>query len=99
MGAGTSSTSRRRTGFAAVDEEYAEVERVAAKLLRTARQERGLTQLDVADEMTQKGFRWSQPTVARIENGRRQLSLAEARALMDILALNEGAAYRRIDPV
>lgn len=82
-----------------VDEEYVEAERLAAELLRKARHARGLTQLDVADDMAARGFRWSQPTVARVENRRRQLSLAEARALMDILELNETPAYRRIDPV
>jgi Helix-turn-helix domain len=49
--------------------------------------------------MAQRGFRWSQPTIARVENGRRSLSLAEARALMDILELNEATAYRRIDGI
>ena len=80
-----------------MDEEYLEAERLAAELLRRARQERGLTQVDLADEMAQRGFRWSQPTVARVENGRRHLSLSEARALMDLLELNEAVAYRRID--
>ena len=79
-----------------MDEEYLEAERRAAELLRNARQERGLTQVDVADEMVQRGFRWSQPTVARVENQRRHLSLSEARALMDILELTEAVAYRRI---
>ena len=82
-----------------VDEEYVEAERLAAALLRKARQERGLTQVDVADDMAERGFRWSQPTVARVENGRRHLSLSEARALMDILELNEAPAYRRIDRI
>jgi len=82
-----------------VDEEYEEAERLAAELLRTARRERGLTQLDVADEMAQRGLRWTQPTVARVENGRRHLSLAESHALMDVLGLNEGAAYQRIKPI
>jgi transcriptional regulator with XRE-family HTH domain len=81
-----------------VDEEYLEAERLAAELLRKARQGRGLTQVDVADEMADRGFHWSQPTVARVENRRRHLSLAEARALMDILELDEAVAYRRIDP-
>ena len=82
-----------------MDEEYVEAERRAAELLRKARLNRGMTQIDVADEMLQRGFRWSQPTVARVENGRRQLSLAEGRALMDILELNDAPAYRRIDPI
>lgn len=85
--------------MAGVDEEYVEAERRAAELLRTARRERGLTQLDVADEMAQRGFRWTQPTVARVENGRRHLSLAESHALMDLLELDEGSSYRRIKPV
>ena len=82
-----------------VDDEYVKAERLAAELLRSARRERGLTQLDVADEMAAKGFRWTQPTVARVENGRRHLSLAESRALLDLLELNEGSAYRRIEPI
>ena len=81
-----------------VDEEYLHAERLAADLLRKTRHKRGLTQVDVADEMAQRGFRWSQPTVARVENGRRHLSLSEARALMDVLELSEAVAYRRIEP-
>ena len=80
-----------------VDEEYEKAERLAADLLRRSRIEHGLTQLDVADEMAQRGFRWSQPTVARVENGHRHLSFVEARALMDVLGLDEAVAYRRID--
>jgi transcriptional regulator with XRE-family HTH domain len=79
-----------------MDEEYVEAERLAAEMLREARRGRGLTQVDVADDMAQRGFRWSQPTVARVENGHRHLSLAEARALMDVLELNEAPAYQRI---
>ena len=82
-----------------MDDEYVKAERLAAELLRRSRRDRGLTQLDVADEMAQRGFRWTQPTVARVENGRRHLSLAESRALMDVLGLNEGAAYQRIKPI
>jgi transcriptional regulator with XRE-family HTH domain len=81
-----------------VDEEYTEAERLAAQLLRTTRQQRGLTQVDIADDMAQRGFPWSQPTVARVENRQRHLSFSEARALMDILELDEAVAYRRIDP-
>lgn len=82
-----------------VDEEYVEAERLAAELLRQTRRERALTQTDVADDMAERGFPWTQPTVARVENGQRHLSLAEARALMDILALNEGVAYQRINRI
>src|SRR6476660_3083742 len=57
-----------------VDDEYVKAERLAAELLLRARRERGLTQVDVADEMAQRGFRWTQPTVARVENGQRHIS-------------------------
>ena len=82
-----------------MDDEYEKAERLAAELLRRARRERGLTQVDVADEMAQRGFRWTQPTVARVENGRRHLSFAESRALMDLLELDEGSTYQRINPL
>ena len=96
MGSWSQSTDTR---VVEVDEEYLEAERLAAQLLRKARQQRGLTQVDVADEMVQRGFHWSHPTVARVENRRRPLSFSEARALMDILELNEATAYRRIDRI
>lgn len=89
----------QRHGVVGMDDEYMKVEHGAAELLRRARRERGLTQVDVADEMAQRGFRWTQPTVARVENGRRHLSLAESHALMDVLGLNEGNAYRRVEPI
>jgi hypothetical protein len=87
------------TWMVEVDEEYVEAERLAVELLRKSRRDRGLTQTDLADEMALRGFRWSQPTVARVENGRRPLALAEARALMDILEQNEATAYRRINRI
>jgi hypothetical protein len=80
-----------------MDEKYLDADRKAVELLRAARQGRSLTQADIADAMAELGFHWTQPTVARVENGQRPLSLAEARALMDILALNKGNAYQRIE--
>jgi transcriptional regulator with XRE-family HTH domain len=80
-----------------MDRKYVAIEHLADEKLRAARRERGMTQLDLADEMAELGFPWSQPTVARVERGRRRLSLAEAHALMDILEQNSGNLYRRID--
>ena len=82
-----------------MDRKYVAIEHLADERLRAARQERGMTQIDLADQMAELGFPWSQPTVARVERGRRPLSLAEAHALMDILELNRGNLYRRIDPI
>jgi len=86
-------------GGAEMDRKYMAIEHLADERLRAARRERGMTQIDVADQMTELGFPWSQPTVARVERGRRRLSLAEAHALMDILEQNQGSLYRRIDPL
>src|SRR5215203_3793937 len=72
-------------GGAEMDRKYMAIEHLADERLRAARRERGMTQIDVADQMTELGFPWSQPTVARVERGRRRLSLAQAHALMDIL--------------
>jgi len=80
-----------------MDRKYAAIEHLADERLRAARQERGMTQIDLADQMAELGFPWSQPTVARVERGRRPLSLAEAHALMDILEQNQSNLYRRID--
>ncbi len=82
-----------------MDRKYVAIEHLADERRRAARQERGMTQIDLADQMAERGFPWSQPTVARVERGRRPLSLAEAHALMDILEQNRGSLYRRIDPL
>jgi transcriptional regulator with XRE-family HTH domain len=82
-----------------MDSKYVAIEHLADEKLRAARQSQGMTQLDLADQMAELGFPWSQPTVARVERGRRPLSLAEAHALLDILELNSGNLYRRIDPL
>jgi transcriptional regulator with XRE-family HTH domain len=80
-----------------MDRKYVAIEHLAEERLRAARRERGMTQIDLADQMAELGFPWSQPTVARVERGRRRLSLAEAHALMDILEQNQSNFYRRID--
>ena len=82
-----------------MDRKYVAIEHLADERLRAARREKGMTQIDLADQMAELGFPWTQPTVARVEGGRRRLSLAEAHALMDILEQNSGSLYRRIDPL
>ena len=82
-----------------MDKKSSDAEQRGIELLRKTRKERGLTQLDPADMMAERGFAWSQPTVARIEKGQRPLSLAEARALMDVLGVDRGNFYQRIASV
>jgi transcriptional regulator with XRE-family HTH domain len=53
---------------------------------RAAREDAGLSQGRVADEMVARGWPWHQQTVTRVETGRRMVRLGEAAALADILA-------------
>ena len=57
--------------------------------------EQGWTQEDLARAMRQHGFRWSQSTVARVEGGQRPMLYTEASALTDLLAIDEGATWKR----
>lgn len=50
-----------------------------------------LSQQDIADGMREHGFRWAQPTVHSVEQGRRPLRLAEAVALARLLHVELGA--------
>lgn len=47
----------------------------------------GVSQAELAREMKDRGFKWSQATVWAVEKGERPLRLAEAVALMEILDL------------
>jgi transcriptional regulator with XRE-family HTH domain len=54
--------------------------------IRAARERRGLSQRDVAAEMTARIHGdWQQPTVNKVEHGHRKLSLIEAAAIAAIL--------------
>ncbi|MEN4476855.1 helix-turn-helix transcriptional regulator [Mycolicibacterium cosmeticum] len=55
--------------------------------VRTARQSRGLTQADVARQMSRSGYRWHAATVYKVENGERQIQLGEALELARILGV------------
>ncbi len=76
-------------------DDYVARERGADALIRRARVEQGWTQEDLARAMRQHGFRWSQSTVARVEGGQRPMLYTEASALTDLLAIDEGATWKR----
>lgn len=66
---------------------------------------RGITQAELAEEMSRRGFRWHPPTVYKVEAGERQIQLGEAlelarilgRSVDDMSRPNEDAARRRLD--
>lgn len=53
--------------------------------IRRLREARGLSQGDVAREMTARGWQYYQPTVYKIEHGKRKVSFAEAADLAAVL--------------
>jgi transcriptional regulator with XRE-family HTH domain len=59
-------------------------QRFAANL-RAIREERGMSQGRLADEMAARGWPWRQQTVTRVETGRRMVRLGEAKAVAEIL--------------
>lgn len=58
--------------------------------LRARRDEIGMSQEELAREMTERGFGFHQATVYKIETGARRVRLAEADALADALGTNVG---------
>lgn len=56
-----------------------------AQNLRALRGER--SQRELAAAMSERGWKWTQPTLTAIENGERPLKLAEALDLVEILGL------------
>lgn len=77
-----------------------------AENLRRVREEAGLSQTSLAERMAASGFRFHQTTVARIEAGKRQVTLGEADALASIfnrrlidmqILPDEAVARRRLE--
>ncbi|ONI73110.1 hypothetical protein ALI144C_44995 [Actinosynnema sp. ALI-1.44] len=64
------------------------VDKVFRENLQRLRDERNLTQQDVAVQMRTRGHGWHQPTVYKVETGLRRVFLAEALALAEILRVD-----------
>lgn len=62
------------------------VQQVVGKII-SWRIEHHINQSEFAAAMTELGQPWHQPTMSRLEKGRRDLSLDEAVAVADILGL------------
>ncbi|MDQ1536137.1 MAG: hypothetical protein QOE58_530 [Actinomycetota bacterium] len=64
---------------------YAAMERNFAANLRVHREGAGVSQEELADRMTARGFGFSQATVWKIEQGKRPVRISEAEALADAI--------------
>lgn len=56
-------------------------EAIFAANLKALRNDRGMTQSELARYMTDNGFKWHQATVFKLENGERQIQLGELREI------------------
>jgi helix-turn-helix protein len=72
---------------------------VIAENLRNLRRARHLRQDEVADLAQMRGMDWRQSTVAAVETGRREVSLAEAHILTGILNVTLADFYDTKDAV
>lgn len=64
------------------------IEAAFAANLKALRAVREMTQVDLAEKMHMRGFRWHPATVYKIENGERQIQLAEAVEVARILEIS-----------
>jgi transcriptional regulator with XRE-family HTH domain len=55
--------------------------------LRRLREEADMTQAELAQAMTERGWPWHQSTVARVESGRQSVRFSEAEVLAKILGV------------
>jgi len=62
-------------------------ESVFAQNLKALRDDRKLSQEALAERMAERGFKWHQATVYKVEQGGRQIQLGEARTVAEILGI------------
>ena len=55
------------------------------EVTRALRESSGISQTHLAKEMRSRGFKWTQPSVAAVENGDRRLTLTEAQHLATLI--------------
>lgn len=67
--------------------------------IRELRMARGLSQSDLASELSADGFQFRQQTVLKIEKGLRPLKLDEALAIAGVLGVQEGILWERDRPI
>lgn len=59
--------------------------------LRGLRLGADMTQVSLAEAMQERGFRWHQTTVARLEAGRQRLTMQEGATLAELFGVDLGA--------
>jgi transcriptional regulator with XRE-family HTH domain len=68
--------------------------------LQQLRKEKGMSQTDLAQELTERGFPFQQQTILKIEKGARPLKLEEAQVIAEILGVHPVllSDYSNADP-
>ncbi|MGX9294579.1 helix-turn-helix domain-containing protein [Tsukamurella paurometabola] len=76
-----------------------ETEARIAQRVRAIREAVGMSQAQVAEAMTKRGYSWQQVTTYKVEKGERKLYLAEARSLAGILGVSIDDLLSPFEPV
>lgn len=66
---------------------FSDIDRNVATNLRYFREELGLSQEELAQRVSERGFGFTQATIWKIESGQRQVKISEVAALCDALQL------------
>lgn len=66
--------------------------------MKTIRERRGLSQTEFAKRMSERGHRFHQPTVQRVERGERPLKFGEAISVADVLGIPFATMMEDISP-
>lgn len=66
----------------------ASIESTFSTNLRKVREALRISQEQLAKDMSERGYSWQQATVYKVETGKRQVQLGEAKALADILEVS-----------
>src|SRR5580700_10570206 len=69
------------------DDRYKGIDQNIAANVRAYREAGGLSQEELAQRMTDRGFGFSQATIWKIESGQRPVKLSEAAALANALGI------------
>lgn len=80
-------SSRCIVGLMSDDERLREAHRRFGENLRAVREHRGAGQRELAAKMAERGYRWHQNTVTRVEAGMRAVTFDEAQALAAVLGV------------
>mgnify|MGYP000533378600 FL=1 len=68
------------------------------KKIRAFREEKGLSQLKLAEALEERGIKMSRETLSKIENNSRSISAVELKAIADVLGVDIDEFFHEEEP-